>query len=253
MGSARSWPAARSLPRIMRRLRPGGYGQAGDGREQALAKYVAANAPRGDLDAVIKAIDRFAYKTAHLINIGDEKGEILDAAVRAAAPMRLLELGTYCGYSAMRMVRAMPAGARLVSVERGAGNAGIATRILRHAGVSGRVHVVVGSLGDGGATLGRLHSQHGFAEGGLDFVFLDHGKREYVPDLKRILARGWLHPGSVVVADNIENPGVPGYRDYIRSHESTLWRTTEHHTHVEYQHQLPDLVLESEYLGTQTG
>jgi catechol O-methyltransferase len=237
----------------MRRLRPGGYGQAGDGREQALARYVVANAPRGNLDAVIEAIDRFAYHTAHLINIGDEKGKILDAAVRAAAPTRLLELGTYCGYSALRIVRAMPAGACLVSVERGAGNAAIATRLLRHAGVSQRVCVVVGSLGDGGATLGRLRCQTGLASGGLDFVFIDHGKQEYVPDLERILEQGWLHPGSVVVADNIENPGVPAYRDYMRRHEATLWHTTEHHTHVEYQPQLPDLMLESEYLGTCNG
>ena len=35
-----------------------------------------------------------------MINVGDEKGEILDAAIRRAEPRRLLELGTYCGYSA---------------------------------------------------------------------------------------------------------------------------------------------------------
>ena len=31
--------------------------------------------------------------------------------------------------------------------------------------------------------------------------------------------------------------------------EGTGWRTVEHKTHVEYQTLIPDLVLESEYLG----
>ena len=43
---------------------------------------------QGDLDDVIRVIDEFAYRRSFLINVGDEKGEILDAAIRrtAAAP-----------------------------------------------------------------------------------------------------------------------------------------------------------------------
>ena len=52
-----------------------------------------------------------------MMNVGDEKGEILDAAIGRAAPQRLLELGTYCGYSALRTARAMPDGAHLWSLE----------------------------------------------------------------------------------------------------------------------------------------
>ena len=36
--------------------------------------------------------------------------------------------------------------------------------------------VVVGSLGDGGATVDALEAEHGFAAGALDLVFLDHAK-----------------------------------------------------------------------------
>jgi catechol O-methyltransferase len=35
----------------------------------------------------------------------------------------------------------------------------------------------------------------------------------------------------------------------MSDHEGTLWRTIEHHAHVEYQSLIKDLVLESEYLG----
>ena len=226
--------------------------QVGDGREEALAKHVTATAAHGNLDEAIRAIDEFCYGESFMMNVGDEKGELLDAALRRAAPRRLLELGTYCGYSALRTVRVMPDDAHLYSIEFNPDNADIAGRIIDHAGVSGRVTVVVGTLGDGGRTISALESAHGFDEGSLDFVFLDHDKDAYLPDLERILERRWLHPGARVVADNVKFPGVPAYREYMREREGRDWRTTEHETHVEYQTMIKDLVLESEYLATGT-
>jgi catechol O-methyltransferase len=223
--------------------------QVGDGREAALADYVLSHARPGDVDDAIRVIDEFCRQRTWLINVGEEKGQILDRAVERVRPRRLLELGTYCGYSALRTARRMPPDARLVSVEFNPANADIARGILAHAGVDDRVTVVVGTLGDGGTTLRTLRDRHGFEEGSLDLVFVDHDKNAYVPDLQRILDRGWLHPGSVVVADNIIVPGAPEYRRYMRQHEGTLWRTTEHRAHVEYQSLLPDMVLESDYLG----
>ncbi len=223
--------------------------QVGDGREQALGDHVLANARAGDLDDAIRAVDEFCYEQSFMMNVGDEKGEILDAAIRRAAPRRLLELGTYCGYSALRTARVMPDGAHLTSLEFSADNAAIARRILEHAGVANLVSVVHGTIGDGGATMAALESGHGFGDGAVDFVFLDHAKEAYLPDLERIAAAGWLHAGSVVVADNVKFPGVPDYREFMQEHEGRDWRTVEHEAHVEYQTLIKDLVLESEYLG----
>ena len=60
--------------------------QVGDGRELALARHVEAEAGQGDLDDAIRVIDDFAYHRSFLINVGDEKGEILDAAIRRTGP-----------------------------------------------------------------------------------------------------------------------------------------------------------------------
>lgn len=219
------------------------------GRENALAAYVLKNSRAGDLDDVIRTIDEFCYTRSVMMNVGDEKGAILDRAVHRAQPQRLLELGTYCGYSALRTARAMPDGAHLYSVELRPENAQVARRILAHAGVADRVTVIVGHLGDGGATLHRLRTEYGFTGGSLDFVFIDHDKRAYLPDLQRIVDEGWLHQGSVVVADNVKYPGAPEYHDYLRRQEGKTWHTREHRTHVEYQSLIRDLVLESDYLG----
>jgi catechol O-methyltransferase len=223
--------------------------QVGDGREEALRAYVLENARAGDLDDVIRVVDEFCYERSFMINVGDEKGAILDAAIQRAEPNRLLELGTYCGYSALRTARVMPSAARLYSLEFSPDNAAIARRILDHAGVGDRVAIVVGTLGDGGGTIAALESEHGFEPGSVDFAFLDHDKDAYLPDLERILERGWLRRGAVVVADNVKFPGAPAYRERMQAGEGREWRTTEHETHVEYQSLIKDLVLESEYLA----
>src|SRR3954447_3312605 len=223
--------------------------QVGDGRGKALAGHVLTHARPGDVDDAVRVVDDFCRHYSYLINVGDEKGAILDEAVRRVRPRHLLELGTYCGYSALRMARVMPSEARLYSIEFNPANAEIARRILAHAGVANRVTVIVGTLGDSGETRRRLRDEHGFGADSLDFVFLDHDKDAYLPDLQRILDEGWLHAGSVVVADNIKFPGVPAYRSYMKDHEETLWRTIEHRAHVEYQSLIRDAVLESEYQG----
>src|SRR3954453_1455448 len=65
--------------------------QVGDGREEALAEYVVANARPGDREDVIRVIDEFCMTRSVMINVGDEKGEILDRALRRASPRLLLE------------------------------------------------------------------------------------------------------------------------------------------------------------------
>jgi catechol O-methyltransferase len=223
-------------------------GQIGDGREAAAADYVIANARKGDIDDVIAKVDEFAYEKSFLINVGDEKGELLDAAVRRADPGLALELGTYCGYGSLRIARAAPT-AKVVSVELAAANAEVARRIWAHAGIEDRVNCVVGTIGDGGATLEALAVEHGFTEGKLDLLFIDHDKAAYLTDLQSLLDRRWLHRGSIVVADNILIPGSPKYRQYMKDQQGKLFDTVEHKTHGEYQTLAPDIVLESEYLA----
>jgi catechol O-methyltransferase len=236
------WRLAVGMPRFVK------TGQIGDGREEACAAYVEANARHGDPDDVLTTIDRFATERSMLVNVGDEKGKLLDAAVRRANPTVALELGTYCGYSALRIAVAAPE-TRVLTVELSAANAEVARRIWTHAGVDDRITCVVGTISDGGRTVEALANEHGVGTGTVDLLFIDHEKTVYLSDLQTILGRGWLHKGSIAVADNVRIPGAPKYRGYMREQQGKMWNTVEHKTHVEYQTLLPDLVLESEYLG----
>lgn len=222
--------------------------RVGDGREEQVEAYVRANAAAGDLDAVIDAFDRFAYEESFLFNVGDEKGELLDATIERLKPQRVLELGTYLGYSALRIARRMPASGHVYTIEWNADNAATARRIIEHAGATSRITVIQGSLDDE-RTFRALVEQHGFGPGALDVLFLDHDKDAYGRDFERLLGAGWLHPGSVVLADNVLIPGAPAYRALISSGEGRRWTTRVHRTHAEYQSLLRDEMLESTLLS----
>jgi predicted O-methyltransferase YrrM len=88
-------------------------------------------------------------------------------------------------------------------------NAGIARQIIKHAGLSHKIRVLDGVLKD---VLPVVQSEHS----PLDFVFIDHVKHMYVPDLKLLMATpGLLHPGTVVAADNMYTPGWVGRQAHI--------------------------------------
>lgn len=223
-------------------------GDTDDAIKERLVDEVMTSAPAGDIDAAIKVIDEFGSKTSFLMNVGDEKGVLLDDVIQRVQPKNALELGAFCGYSALRIARKLPVGGRLLSLEISPYNAGIASKVWEHAGVLDRVQAVVGAIEDG-TTIGRLSSEFDLAPGSLDFVFIDHEHTRYLPDLLMLLDSGLLHQGTVVLADNVKVPGAPKYLAYMRDREGKEWRTVEHKAHLEYQSFIPDLVLESTYQG----
>ena len=222
-------------------------GQLGDGREAAAADYVLAHARRGDVDDVLATIDKFAYEHSFLVNVGDEKGALLDAAVRRADPRLALELGTYCGYGALRIARS--------AQWRRCSRWSCPRRTLTSPGASGPTPPsTIASLASSGrlvtvAVRWTLWRRSTVLLLGFGLPVPRPRQVRLFPDLRSIMERGWLHPGSIVVADNVRLPGSPKFRAYMREQQGKHWDTREHKTHVEYQTLLPDLVLESEYMG----
>ena len=59
----------------------------------ALKNYVLKNARQGDVQNVIDTIDKFGWTQQQIMNVGDQKGLILDDAIRTRQPKTVLELG----------------------------------------------------------------------------------------------------------------------------------------------------------------
>ncbi|TWW61559.1 Catechol O-methyltransferase [Takifugu flavidus] len=204
-------------------------------RPQRLLAAVQKNATRGDPRSVVKAIDEFCRYTEWAMNVGDEKGCILDSVVSEVNPATVLELGTYCGYSTVRIATLLPPDAKLITLEFNPDFAVIARQVIAWAGQEEKVHLVEGSSGD---LIPKMKEQFGVKS--FDLVFLDHWKDRYLPDAKLMEA------GSVLLADNVICPGSPDYLDYVRN--SPKYRSQYFKSHLEYT-KVEDGLEKSVFLG----
>lgn len=66
-------------------------------------------------------------------------GLILDNVVKETNPNTLLELGTYCGYSTIRIARLLKPGACFFTVEFNPAYAAVAKQIIEFAGLKDKV------------------------------------------------------------------------------------------------------------------
>ncbi len=208
-------------------------------REQQLAAYVERNAQAGDVEDVIRVIDIFAKKR-FLMNVGEDKGAILDKALADTKAKRVVELGCYCDYSAVRIARHLKqTGGKLISIEKSEFFASCAQRVIDHAGLSDHVEIRIGSAEE---QIPSLTEE-------LDVVFIDHWKDAYLPDLQMLEKAELFRPGTIVVADNIgvfENTLVD-YLQYVR--ENAHYSSTYFPSSLEYFDAIEDGVEVSIWQG----
>ena len=209
----------------------------GSSREQQALNWVLQQSAAGNPEAVLHALDRFGKEKYFLMNIGDKKGLLLDQAVRDSKARRALELGAYCGYSAVRIARLLPPEGRLISLEKSPEYARVARQVVAHAGLADRVEI---QLGEAAQLLPAL-------SGPFDLVLLDHWKDCYLPDLKRIEKHGLLRPGSIVVADNVGIFDASSYLAHVRN--ASRYDSVHHEATLEYDDSVPDAVEVSTWRG----
>jgi catechol O-methyltransferase len=112
-------------------------GQLGEKKETLLLQHVLKTAEKDNAESVIKAIDEYCENVSWMMNVGPIKGALVDTYVRSCNPHTALELGTYCGYSAVRIASGMQQpSSKLISLEISAANVEIATQVIHHAGNS---------------------------------------------------------------------------------------------------------------------
>jgi caffeoyl-CoA O-methyltransferase len=121
---------------------------------------------------------------------GTVEGRLLEFLVFATGARRVLELGTYSGYSAISMAAALPEGGRIDTCEVDDQHAEVARRFIEEAGFSDRITI---HLGPALETLSSL-------EGDFDLVFIDADKENYVNYYEAVLPR--LSERGLIAADN---------------------------------------------------
>ena len=121
---------------------------------------------------------------------GTVEGRFLELLVYASGVRRVLELGTYSGYSALSMAAGLPEDGRIDTCEIDERHAEVARRYIGESPYADRIHL---HLGPALETIERL-------EGAFDFVFIDADKPNYVNYYEAVLPR--LTERAFIAADN---------------------------------------------------
>lgn len=123
---------------------------------------------------------------------GKVEGAFLRMLVRISGARKVLDIGTFTGYSALMMAEGIPPEGELITCEISAQRAALAQRYFDRSPHGCKIRI---ALGPAAATLG------GFPDGSFDFVFLDADKERY-PFYYGECVR-LLRTGGVIAADNV--------------------------------------------------
>jgi predicted O-methyltransferase YrrM len=143
---------------------------------------------------------RLREETAQLpdaqMQIAPEEGAFLALLVRTLGPRKVLEVGTFTGYSSTAMAMALPAGGRIVCCDVSKEWTDVAKGAWTDAGVADRVDL---RLGPAVETLEGL-LQAGEA-GAFDLAFIDADKPNYAAYYEATVQL--VRPGGLIAIDNV--------------------------------------------------
>ncbi|MGH3036728.1 MAG: O-methyltransferase [Gaiellaceae bacterium] len=157
---------------------------------EEIERYAEAHTtPPSDLLRRLAAETQAELRSPQMLT-GPIEGRLLEFLLFALRPMRVLELGTYSGYSSISMARALPPGGHIDTCEVDETHAEVARRYHEEAGLADRITIHLGPALD---TIERL-------EGEFDLVFIDADKANYPAYYDALLPR--LTDNALMVLDN---------------------------------------------------
>ena len=124
---------------------------------------------------------------------GHLQGKFIEMLVRMLRPRRVLEIGTFTGYSALSIARGLEEGALLDTIEVDDELEDIAAKYFEASEYGSRIRQHIGSALDIVPRLGECY----------DMVFIDGDKREYPTYYNMLMEGGYVKSGSFMLADNI--------------------------------------------------
>jgi O-methyltransferase len=130
-----------------------------------------------------------------VMQVMPEEAQLLALLVRLIKANRVLEIGTFTGYSTLCMARALPTDGRLITCDISEKWPAIAGPYWERAGVADRIDVRVG---DASEILMKILAEQG--PDSFDFVFIDADKahyRQYYEDAITL-----VKPGGLIAIDN---------------------------------------------------
>ena len=167
------------------------------GLDETIRAYLLENQPNEH--ALLAELREFtATVTRSRMQISPEQGHFLTFLIRLTGARRVLEVGTYTGYSSICMALAMPPDGRIVACDNSAEWTDVAKRFWKKAGLAGRIELRLGGALDTFEDLIKERQE-------FDFVFIDANKEDYDSYYESSLKL--VRPNGLIVIDNMLRDG----------------------------------------------
>ena len=158
-----------------------------------LYEYVVAHTATPDPVLRDLAAETAALGGIAVMQVAVEQAAFLGQLVRLMGVRRAVEVGTFTGYSAIAVARALPPDGHLLCCDVSEEWASIARRYFARAGVTERITLKIAPAIETLRALPRKPE--------VDFAFIDADKESYRAYYEELLPR--LRPNGLVVFDNV--------------------------------------------------
>lgn len=161
--------------------------------------------PQGDALDWIEKQTHIRTNHARMLS-GALQGELMRIIIQATGARRILELGTFTGYSAVCMASVLPEEGHIDTLELNDELEDLILEGFERAGLSNRISL---HIGDCKETLAAMRSEMGIADDIdtadtdklYDIVYMDANKREYCEYYELVF--DMVRPGGLILADNV--------------------------------------------------
>lgn len=161
--------------------------------DKELKHYIETHSdPQDSLLAELERTTNLSVVQPRMLS-GHIQGKILEMLCFMLRPNRVLEIGTFTGYSAICMARAMESGSELHTIDVNDEISHIAQKYIKLSGLSDIIKLHIGSALDVAGEIGGV----------FDLVFIDGDKREYPDYYNMLWERSLIKSGSIIFADNV--------------------------------------------------
>jgi caffeoyl-CoA O-methyltransferase len=146
----------------------------------------------GREDQVLRELDRETHlKVLHARMLsGHLQGQVLTMLSKMIQPERILEIGTFTGYSAICLARGLKENGKLITIEQDDELEDLAQKYINKAGLQKKIIQLIGPALEIIPSLSET----------FDLVFLDADKREYVKYYDLVFDK--VRDGGYIIADN---------------------------------------------------
>lgn len=122
---------------------------------------------------------------------GPVQGRFLEFISRILQPEKILEIGTFTGYSAICLARGLRPGGKLITIEKNDELRAFPEKYFSRAGLQDRIDLRIGNALE---IIPALTDE-------FDLVFLDGDKTEYLKYYQQVTEK--LRKGGIIIADNV--------------------------------------------------